>query len=255
MAVSFIGKGTFSSSTGDISAVPVHTSTLTGDFMLLCVETANQAVSTPSGWTEAPGSPIGIGTGGGAGAVGLSVYYKFATADGDATVNRPAISDAGNHVTANVLTFRGVDSTNPFNAYQNGSKSTASPSGSCPAVTTTDPMCMIVNIVGLNHDANSTDVTSSWSNSNLASITECHDQTSSTADGGGFSAAYGVKNTAGDTGDTTLSMLNQVCVYLTLALSPVIQSGSVDLDIGTLITVEGDFIKVSQNNLFFGMNF
>jgi len=69
------GKGTFTSGAGALS-VPVPAGYQDNDIFILFVESENQAIATPSGWTQVANSPQFTGTARAAGAVRLAVFYK-----------------------------------------------------------------------------------------------------------------------------------------------------------------------------------
>ena len=242
MAVEFISKGTWAWNTAAIS-LNVPSGYQEGDLLLCFVESANEAVTIPSGWTECPSSPIGNGTAGAAGAVRLTMFYKFASSSESAVT----VADSGNHTTGLMTCWRGVDSTTPFNASANG-VSADSASKSFPSVTTTVSNAMIINAIGLDNDSNSTNVVYSWANANLESITELHDQTTATGAGGGFAIAYGIKATAGSIGNTTATAAIRVDVYITLALTPYVAPSNdktIDGSISQSSTVVSSYIKKS----------
>jgi hypothetical protein len=335
MAVEFIAKNSFASSTGTVTIyLPTHSQ---GDLLLLFVESADENITTPSGWTECPSSPSGTNgqhsimpsasgnweqgaysKGGGApvssttdirtlttlknpimsntdylltcssglsytntgiavfnssdffqnffpitngsvaittsttanyfkvtarksddstftvselsnhsidikysmGGVRIAVFYKFA----GASESSFTLADSGNHTTAFVASFRGVDTINPINAHANGFDTSARTNKSFPSITTTVANAMIINAIGLNHDGNSTATLSSWANANLESVTELMDQVVLTGSGGGIGASYGVKASAGSVGNTTAtSAFSAVDTYITLALTPYVE--------------------------------
>lgn len=82
-----------------------------GNLGILIVETANQAITTPAGWTLlSGGAGTGFGVAGAAGASMLSIYYKDGISSGDVS-GGISISDSGDHQNAVLLTYSGHDST------------------------------------------------------------------------------------------------------------------------------------------------
>jgi len=81
-----------------------------GDLELLFVESANQAVSTPSGFSILPNAPVGIGTAAATTATRLSIFYRFNTGE----TGTISVADPGDHVVATLVTLRGVDEAQPF---------------------------------------------------------------------------------------------------------------------------------------------
>ena len=156
---SFVAAGTFQNGIGALT-VPQPTGIQNGDLLMLFVETANEVVTTPTGYTIAPSSPQGTGTAGAAGGTRLSVFYKIAgTSEGSVSV-----ADSGDHQDAVILAFRNVDDLNPFNTSSGGVQATAATSLTLPSVTTSRSQCMIVNAVGTDNDLNTTANFSAWAN-------------------------------------------------------------------------------------------
>lgn len=83
-----------------------------GDFLLLTVNTGAQTPATPAGWTfpSLNGYNGATGAGGTADAVGLFVYYKFATT----TTESALVSDSGDHQVGVITSFTGVSTTTPL---------------------------------------------------------------------------------------------------------------------------------------------
>src|SRR5688500_11199076 len=128
----YVAKGTFQSGTGALT-VPMPTGIRNDDLLLLVVETANQVITTPTGWTQVTGSPQSIGTAAAAGGVRLGVFWKLVRGT-EASVS---VADSGDHQTAIVTAYRGVDIVNPFNGTPAGSTQSSTSSVIFPAVTTT----------------------------------------------------------------------------------------------------------------------
>lgn len=215
-APTYVNKSAFASGTGALTVGAVA-SVVVDDLLLLFVESANQTIATPSGWTEAPSSPQFTGTAAAAGGVRLGVFYKWATG-ADTT---QSVADTGDHTTAIKMAFRGVDKTTPFNTNA-GSTQTATTAMSFPGVTTTVADCLIVHGCAQDTDAASTATSGTPTNANLTSLTERHDQTVASGVGGGLVVLTGIKATAGATGNTTSTGSTSVThAYVTLALTPV----------------------------------
>lgn len=217
MAISFVNKGAFASGTGALT-VGAPASTQAGDLELLFVESANQAITTPSGWTEVTGSPQFTGTAAAAGGVRLAIFYRILTGASTST----SVADSGNHTAAIKMAFRGVDGTAPFDATSTTSvQASATTSATFPGITTVTNGAYVVQAVGLDVDGNSTARVSGYTNANLTGLTELHDQTTAAGVGGGFAICAGTADTAGATGNTTATKANsQVSVYITMALRP-----------------------------------
>lgn len=218
----FVSAGAVASGTGDVKPVlPVDL--LLNDIMLLFVETANETVSTPSGWAAVADSPQGTGTAGGATSTALNVFWKRAT-DADVTAAQGGgtvtITDPGDHAIAQILLFRGVITTgNPWDV-TSGDTGASSTSVTIPTDTTTVANCLIVLAV-----ANATDdtllQTSGYSNANLVNLTERTDVQTNSGNGGGFSVATGEKAAAGSYGATTATLATaSVQGRISIALKP-----------------------------------
>lgn len=211
----YVGKGAFQSGTGALT-VPVPSGYRSNDLLLLAVESENQTINTPTGWTQAPSSPQGTGTAAAAGSVRLGLFYKIATG-AEASVS---VADTGDHTTGIMIAVRGVDPADPIHKNAGSVDSSATSTITFPSVTTTQENTLIAMFAGLDKDlADSDTVTGSFTNANLSSITERHDQTVASADGGGILIVTGVKATAGSTGTTTATADSSTThAYVTLAL-------------------------------------
>ncbi len=195
-----------------------------GDIWLLLVETANETVTTPSGWTEVAGSPQGTGTAGGSSSTRLTVFYRRAQA-GD---TRPDIADAGNHVACGLIGFRGCTASgSPINASAGGVVGSASTSVFLGGLTTTQPGCLIVQAA-----ANATDIASAeysaWANASLESVAQGSAGNTPEGNGGGTGSLYGIKTTAGVVSDGSATLAHaSVQAWVTIALEPEIAAASV----------------------------
>jgi hypothetical protein len=216
----FVAKGTFTSGTAAITpGLPagIQGGVPQSDLLLLFVETANQAMAAPAGWTQVTNSPQSTGTAAAAGGVRLTVFYKFAAASETA----PTLADSGDHQTSIIMAFRGVDNTTPFNVTAGGVTTPASTAVSCPAATTTAANCLVVNAIALDADLASTTNLSAVANTNLSSVALQHTQTVIAGAGGGLAVVTGGKAAAGSTGSTTATdTTSEVRTYLTMALNP-----------------------------------
>lgn len=215
MAVAYVSRGAWTVSTGDCTP-PIPAGYADGNLLVLFVETANQAVSAPSGWAEVTNSPQGTGTAGAAGGVRISLFYKIVSG----TPTAPTITDSGDHTNARIYLFSGNDTTTPFNTSAGRVQETASTTYTGNALTTTRDGCLIVDFIAMDRDAVSTTNLSSWANASLASITEFDDRTDSGATGGGVGAAYGIDTTAGSVNATTATITSMVYACITVAIQP-----------------------------------
>lgn len=215
-AVTYQAKGTFTSGPGALS-VPVPAGYQDNDVFLLFVESANQAITTPTGWTQVTNSPQYTGTAAAAGGVRLAVFYKFVSG----SQSNVSVADSGNHTTAIIANFRGVDTSSPIHLTAGSVDASATTSLSAPSVMTTIVDTLIVNAIGLDKDANDTNTISSVANANLTNVTEQHDQTYNGGVGGGIAFITGEKVSTGSTGNTTATGDSSTThAYITIALKP-----------------------------------
>lgn len=226
MAISFVNKSAFASGTAGLTVGAVS-ATQANDLILLFVESANQAIATPTGYTIVTGAQVSAGTAAAAGGMRLNVFYRWATG-ADGTVS---VADTGDHTTAIKLAYRGVDLTTPFDATPvTGTKTTASTSSSYPGITTASANALVIFSSALDLDAASTTTTSAQANGNITSLTERHDQTVASGLGGGIVLTDGFKAAAGATGNMTATVTSTQQVYITLALrpAPIVSTGDMD---------------------------
>jgi hypothetical protein len=211
------GVGAFQGAAGSINhTIGGATVPNVGDLILIFLESANQAFTPVSGYAAVPSSPQGTGTAGGAGAVRLTIFYKFS----DGTETTYVTGDSGNHNTVASFIIEGVDRENPFNANA-GNTAAASTALTCPAVTTTRPECLIINAVATDRDINSSNNFTGETNANLANLTERIDNSTNQQQGGGLYILTGEKGTAGSTGTTTATQAaSEETARITLALAP-----------------------------------
>lgn len=215
MTVSYVGKGSLVGQVGSGGTVSVSVSEPAsvndGDFMLLVVETCNDAVNTPSGWTLIDAQ--GIGVAGSSTATRNTSFYR--TRSGSSSISVSA-SD-GDHIIGQMFAFRDAE----FDQFA-GSTAFNTSSVSFPSVTTTVADTMIVHIMTIGPDASSA-AHSGATNANLSSLTERQDGGNTSGNGGGIVLVTGLKSTAGATGNTT-GTLNDTLSQgkITLALKPLV---------------------------------
>jgi hypothetical protein len=212
----FQAAGTALGGTGAVSpAWPPHAA---GDIALLFVEsTGGQAatLSTAAGFAAVANSPksVGAGTAG----TRLTVFWARATS---AAMGAPTVADPGNHVYAQILTYRGVvNAGNPWDVTGGGTKTPASGSVSLTSVTTTVADTLVVQAVARDNDSAAA-AFSAQANANLTSIAERVDAGTTQGNGGGFAVWDGYKATASATGSTTATVTSSINAFLTIALKP-----------------------------------
>lgn len=224
-APTYIGNSGFAIAINALNIFNVNQAGNTaGDANILAVETANQFVAAPTGYVETAASGQGQGTAGAAGGIGLQTFIAdYSAVSGQSSV---AVADGGDHQSGVVLGVRGGAGKKILVNAAAGGVATVAAGGtiSLPAVTTTVPDCLIVHVIGIDRDANSTTSVSSWANAGLTSVTEAIDQTSTTGAGGGLAIAYGAKAAAGAIGTTTATNNTGTSIaiaMITLALQAV----------------------------------
>lgn len=218
MAITNYANGAIQTAIAAIT-IPVPAGYQDGDLFLLIFNSANQAITTPAGWTQITNSPQSTGTAATIGGNRLGIYYKWVSGAQSSVVT----VDTGDYNAGIIAGFRGVDPTIPFNVIVGGVKATASTAIVCPSVTTTVADAMIVNVVGLDRDTASTNTSGTFVNANLTSLTRGVDYTTNVGLGGGIAFWTGFKAAVGATGTTTATASGtQTCTYLTIALNPFI---------------------------------
>ena len=226
MAISFVNKGTWGSGTSAISP-GLPASMQAGDFCLLFIESANEAISiTNNGsitWTQVTNSPVSNGvTAATALAVRFAVYYGWYSSGTTA----PTIADSGNHTTGIIMAFRGVDPTTPFDAtpVALATETTARTALAPPGITTATDNAMVIYGIALDADVTTSNpgaITGTPTNANLTNLTLQHAQTISSGVGGGIGVITGFKATAGSSGAITgATTPSSTHTYLTMALRP-----------------------------------
>lgn len=194
MAITYVGKGAFASSTGSIS-VTAPTGIANGDILLLAVFTGviEGSLGTPSGWTQVTNAFIQIDD------YNYSVFYKVSNGT-QANVSVSVTDSGGNGLVGLMTAWRGVDTTTPINAFTTNTDTGTTFVAVNP--TSTLANCMLINLIGFgDYGASDTDNYTSWVNTSLVSITEGHDQLDARDNGLAF--AYGIKTTAGAINNTT----------------------------------------------------
>src|SRR5215218_679119 len=211
----FVNVGTSASALNAISP-GIPASIANNDILLLFVESANEAVTAPTGYTQFTNSPQSTGTAGAAGGVRLSVFWKRTTGSESA----PTVADTGDHQFAQIMAVRGCKSSgNPFSITPAGGVTTpASTTISATGVTTTAADSFIVIAAARDVDVASTTGVTAVSNASLGSLTERIDQTVTVGQGGGLYVATGTKATAGATGTTTITQTSSIAAWMTIAL-------------------------------------
>lgn len=216
-APAFQAAGTAATGTGTVSpAWPAHA---IDDVALLFVESAGgeaATLSTPAGFVAVANSPQATG----AGTAGTRITVFWARA-ASTTMAAPTVADPGDHVYAQIITYRGVINTgNPWDVTGGGVKAAASTAVTVTSITTNVPETLIVQAVARADDASGAEF-SAETNANLVNITERSDAGTTSGNGGGFAVWDGVKALAGATGNTTATVTSSINAFLSIALVPV----------------------------------
>lgn len=222
-------KGTFvSTDTAFALNVPWPGGHQKDDYALLLVETANQAPTlvAMAGFTLV--TSIGTGTAGGAAATKLFVYECRATTS---AMTAPRLSITGDHMSAQILTFRGVT---PVGiglgaAVVNNSADVAAAATTAmaqPGVTPSEDRCCIVFMVAGATDTTTPQVT--WGTSSMGNTVEATDSWTNKGNGGGFSVLTGKRDQKGQMPAQTGTLATaSVQARITLALRPPLPASTV----------------------------
>lgn len=193
MAVVYQAAGSSTAGTASVNVSwPTHT---INDIGILVLESAYATWTTPSGWTLVNTSVV-LGS-------RLFICYKRATSSAEPAV-ATGFPVGANHVVARIFTFRGCVTTgSPVLTTRTSTKSTSSTSWLAPSITTTTANEFVIYGVSRDNDSSGISAFSTPTNANLVSLTEIVESGTAAGNGGGFVLGYGVKATAGATGNTT----------------------------------------------------
>lgn len=174
------------------------------DIGLLFIETANQAIATPSGWTAVTNGSQGVGTAGSATATRLQVFWRRAAGSSETLAG---VSIAGDHVIGQILTVRGCIATgNPIDVSAGDASTDADTTAvSIPGATTTVPATLLVTAVSNQVDS-ATFFSLAAVNPNASMIPRGGGQ-SAAGNGGGFNVHVAALANAGTYGATTLTLV------------------------------------------------
>ncbi len=224
MAVAFRSAGASAANSASGNITPAMPSGFVADdILILLVETANQAVTTPDGWTALDLNPIN------ATSTTLRIYWLRATGSEAA----PTITGAADHTIGQILAFSGcVTSGNPFDSDRQSTVLTSASTSVTFPSTTTVANALVLLILSTSSDTLSQNV-SAYSNATLGSITEHSDSSTNLGNGGGISCASATLSAAGATGTTTatlsatgaqarvtVALMPQTATVFTLVVSP-----------------------------------
>lgn len=218
-APSEVFESNFISGTGVLS-VPFYSGYQDSDIAVMCVESANQAITTPAGWTQVASSPQSYGTAAAQNAVRLAAFYKVV----NGVQANVTVADSGDHTTAIMFGLRNVSTTTPVDITAGSAEAASSTALSWPSVTTTVPNDLVIQCAGLDDDVTSATRISAETNANLTGIKEISNNTTASGAGGGIGAIAGVAPNAASIGNTTANgTINNRHAYLTMAFKPIVQ--------------------------------
>jgi type II secretory pathway pseudopilin PulG len=220
--VAFVAAGAVASNGAAITpALPAGI--VTGDILLLFLETSNQAISISNQnggtWTAVTNSPQSTGTAAGSTGARLTAFWSRY----NGTQGAPTTSDSGNHQLGRIVAIRGAAASgDPWDVTAGGVEAAADTSGSIPGATTTVANTLVVAAIATAlPDATGTANFSAWTNGNLTSITERTDNTVNAGNGGGLGIATGTKATAGAYGNTAVTCASaSYKAMMSIALRP-----------------------------------
>ena len=219
MAIEFVAKGTFVSSTSGVTLSP-PSGYVDGDLFVIFVSSCAATIATPSGWSEI--YPEVLDANLGMRPVGIGAFYKIASG----TQGNVSIADSGSGTAAIMTAWRNVSDTDSINAALGAASPSTSTTFTGSIITTTEDSAMVVVVTHVHRDADSTANISGWTNASLASITEGHDQSTNIGNGVGIAFAYGIKATKGSINATTATNYTTAdWAEITFALKPALATG------------------------------
>lgn len=224
-----VSVGAMASGSGPIS-VPwgAHQA---GDFALLVIETGTSldVVETPAGWTAIGAKVVGLNNT----TLGW-LFYRFAASGAEANADA---ADPGDHWVGVILVYRGVNTTNPINAFAGAMGASAPTTVLYPTLFTTRPDCRIVNILFRAVDA-AGPYSSAETNPTLANLVEQFDDGAVDGNGGGIVVITGEKAAKGyvDHTQATMVAVSGGHALVTLALAP---GPSVACTVAGTVTING----------------
>lgn len=205
------------SATGSSSETSVSWPThVAGDVGILAVSHGNfgTTITTPSGWTAFPGSPVDPGT---TFNVCLSLFYRVATSNAEGAAT---IAGTVNYKFGVIITYAGVMSNHPIHGITSAFWSPAQSPIACPGISTLLNDCLIVYVISWSTD-DAGPLGSAETNGSLSSINERFDGGTTTGGGGGLIIWDGQLSTLGTIGPATVTTsTNNLAAIMVFALTP-----------------------------------
>lgn len=193
-----VAVGTVATATTGTLTVPVHAGNAANDIQLLFIEAANEPLNTITGFTR-------IGSGAVIQSTGLvtdySAFWKRSVGgDGSVSVS----STPQNHLIGRIIGVSGcVTAGSPINIVNTGVDNTTVTTFSIPGATTTAADCMVFAGLSTGADTNTAQLSGSFTNASLGTLTTRINDWTISGNGGGLAVCSGTKATAGAYSATT----------------------------------------------------
>ncbi len=233
----YVAKGTFTTSTANPSAnPPLPAGIQNGDLIIAVISypVTDTPSSSDTAWTLL--AQTSTGTSGNAGCIGVGVFYAIyaGSALGGFSTNNSFPLKTYQTYAFRKARIPSISATSV--------QSTAATSWTLPSITTADNDSFVFFAIGNDRDSNSTTNVSGYTNSNLANITELHDETTSTGLGGGIATVYAEEATPSTIGTTSAtSAASNTAAFITFAIAPAV----ITADAGTY-----SYTGTAANTLF-----
>lgn len=201
------GATTVTAGTGTCTPSATSLGTIGPNDIILAVgQSENQTISlsTANGFTELTSSPQASGTAATSPATRLAVYWIR----GKDWTAAPVFADSGDHTACSLHRISDADwnSTAGAACTTGGVDTASNTSVTIPGCTTGVANTFVVLIASNSNNATSTATCGSWTNANLATLTERFDSTNTSGLGGGHCLASGTYSGTGSFGNTTMTI-------------------------------------------------
>lgn len=196
-----VGMGAVSAVIGTACTPGVHAGNVAGHIQLLWVEAQNEPLNAITGFTRIGSSAVVQATGM---VTDLSVFWKRSVG-GDTA---PSItSTPQNHLIARIIGVAdAVTSGSPIHVSNTGLDNTADTAISIPGATTTVADCLVFAGFTTGADANTSQLSGSFTNASLGSVTTQINNWTNSGGGGGIACCSGTKAVAGAYSATTATL-------------------------------------------------
>jgi hypothetical protein len=196
-----VAMGAVATATTGACTPAVHAGNVAGHIQLLWVEAANEPLNAITGFTRIGSSAVVQSTGL---VTDLSVFWKRSVG-GDTA---PSItSTPQDHLIARIIGVAGaVTSGSPIHISATGLDNVADTAISIPGATTTVADCLIFAGFTTGADSPSSQLSGSFTNASLGSVTTQVNNWTNSGNGGGIACCSGTKATAGAYSATTATL-------------------------------------------------